>query len=157
MTVKNENVTQEANVADDISSISVVSEPDVPEVDVDANKLNALKAKLAAKQGTQMPPKIVEKKTRSIKVGVVGSGQAGSRLAEAFYNIGYDAVVFNTAPQDLEPVKLPEGNKYLLQHGLGGAAKETELGKQAAELHRDAINELVSDKLGNCQVFFLCL
>ena len=35
------------------------------------------------------------KKDRSIVFGIVGSGQAGSRIAEAFYNAGYDAVAIN--------------------------------------------------------------
>lgn len=125
---------------------------------VESDKLSALKAKLAAKQtGNTMPLKIVEKRSRSIRFGVIGSGQAGSRLAETFHQLGYDAIAFNTASQDLEHINLPEDNKYLLQYGLGGAAKEMEIGRDAAETHRDAINELVHDKLSDAQVFMFCL
>jgi cell division GTPase FtsZ len=125
---------------------------------IESDKLSALKAKLAAKQTEDtMPLKIVEKKTRSIRFGVIGSGQAGSRLAETFHALGYDAVAFNTAPQDLEHIALPEDNKYLLQYGLGGAAKEMDIGREAAETHRDAINELIQDKLSDAQVFMFCL
>lgn len=129
--------------------------------------LQALKAKLAnkkeeidnkvTKEEVEMPIRMVEKKTRSIKFGVVGSGQAGSRLAETFYNAGYTAVVFNTASQDLEHIKIPDSNKYLLQYGLGGAAKDLEIGRAAAEMHKDAINELVSSKLDDCQALLFCL
>ncbi|HVI43047.1 MAG TPA: hypothetical protein VM577_20765, partial [Anaerovoracaceae bacterium] len=139
-----------SNIIDDVSS-QVISNNE------EADKLTALKAKLAAKQKENMPPKIVEKKSRSLRFGVVGSGQAGSRLAETFYNLGYDAVVFNTAPQDLEHIKIPDANKFLLQHGLGGAAKEMEIGREAAESYKDAINELIQDKLAASQVFMLCL
>lgn len=152
MSVKTEDGTakiQEVN--DDISS-SIISTNDEDE------KMAALKAKLAAKQKeNKMPPRIVEKKTRSIKIGVVGSGQAGSRLAETFASLGYDAVVFNTAPQDLEHIKLPDANKFLLQHGLGGAAKEMEIGREAAEAYKDDINALIQDKLSDSQIFMLCL
>ena len=147
MSVKTDNAQIEGeNIIDDISDKSVVEEDPV---------LAALKAKLAKKEA--MPIKIVEKKTRSIKFGVVGSGQAGARLASTFYFAGYDAIAFNTASQDLEHIKLPEENKYLLQYGLGGAAKEMDIGREAAETHRDAINELIQSKLANCQVFMLCL
>lgn len=146
MSVKKETVTTENNVVDDISNS-----------DVNQDKLDALRAKLSKKQEKETATKTVEKKTRSIRLGVVGSGQAGSRLAESMFNLGYDAVAFNTAPQDLDPIKLPEANKLLLQYGLGGAAKETEIGKAAAETHRDAIYNLVADKLSDAQVFLLCL
>lgn len=145
MNVKTENVETEVKIIDDLENSA-------------SDKMALLKAKLAAKQKeTEMPVKIVEKKTRSIRLGVVGSGQAGSRLAETFYNLGYDTVVFNTAPQDLEHIKLPDSHKYLLEYGLGGAAKEMEIGREAAEAHKEAINELIQDKLSSAQVHLLCL
>ncbi len=104
-----------------------------------------------------MTIKILDKKTKSIRLGIIGSGQGGSRLCETWYSQGYDAIAFNTAPQDLEHIKLPEANKYLLEYGLGGAAKDLEIGREAAETHRDAINALIHDKLSDAQVFVLCL
>lgn len=151
MTVNTENkATENENVVNDLSEEAVVS----TEVE---DKLTALRSKMAAQKGAEMPPRIVEKKTHSIKFGIVGTGQAGSRLAETFYKLGYNAVVFNTASQDLEHIKLPESNKYLLQYGLGGAAKDLDIGKAAAEAHRDSINELVHEKLSDTQVIILCL
>lgn len=152
MTVKTENVELTSTVVDDAFKAEDAVDP-----------LAALKAKLAAKEATttvkkdEVPVKIVAKKTRSIKFGVVGSGQAGSRLAETFFKSGYDAVVFNTATQDLEHIEMPDANKFLLDYGLGGAAKDLEVGRAAAELHRDAIAELVETKLGDTQALMLCL
>lgn len=80
-----------------------------------------------------------------------------SHLAENFHNVGYDAIAFNTAPQDLDPIKLPADNKFLLKYGMGGAAKEIEIGKAAAEAYRENIYELVSEKLGTCDMLVLCL
>lgn len=80
-----------------------------------------------------------------------------SRLAEAFYKQGYDAVVVNTAMQDLKFIDIPDANKLLLEYGLGGAAKELEIGKAAAESFRGEISNLVADKLGNAKVNVLCL
>jgi cell division GTPase FtsZ len=145
---------QKEQVVDDVSNAEVKSEEAI-----DANKLAALKAKSQAKQqeGARMAAKIVSKKDRSIVLGVLGSGQAGSRIAEAFYKLGYDAVAINTAIQDLKFIDIPDSNKLLLEYGLGGAAKEIEIGRAAAEAHKGEILQLIHDKLQFSQVNVLCL
>ncbi len=145
--------TQPENVVDDVSTIEVKKE-ETPDPAI----LAALKAKSQAKQQeNKMAAKIVSRKERSLVLGVLGSGQAGSRLAEAFYKLGYDAAVVNTAMQDLKFIDIPDSNKLLLEYGLGGAAKETEIGKAAAEQHRGEIAQLVAEKLSGSQVNVLCL
>ena len=138
----------------------MVSEPVQPVVDDD--KLAALKAQMAATQGKivveepQMPPRIIEKKSRTLNLGIIGSGQAGSRLAESFHNLGYEAVVFNTAPQDLEHIKIPEANKVLLDYGLGGASKDPQIGHEAAQMHKELIRVSIRDRLAGAQVYVFC-
>lgn len=151
------SVEEKANkevLTDDVSN-TVVKASD----EVDPAVLAALKAKSQAKQQqeSKMAAKIVSKRERSIALGVLGSGQAGSRLAEAFYKLGYDAVAMNTAMQDLKHIDIPDANKLLLEYGLGGAAKEIEIGKAAAESHRGEILQLINEKLQNSQVNVLCL
>lgn len=125
---------------------------------LDMSKLAALKAKGQAKQEEKkMASKIVAKKERSLVMGVLGSGQAGSRIAEAFYKLGYDAVVVNTAAQDLKFIEVPDSSKLLLEYGVGGASKELSIGAAAAEAHKEAIAELVHNKLGHTQVNLLSL
>lgn len=144
---------QKEEVVDDVSNAEVKASEAV-----DAAKLAALKAKSQAKQQeSKMAAKIVSGKERSLVLGVLGSGQAGSRLAEAFYKLGYDSVAVNTAMQDLKFIDIPDSNKLLLEYGLGGAAKEVEIGKAAAESHRGEIMQLVNDKLATSQVNLLCL
>src|SRR5580692_3710169 len=111
-------------------------EDDVTEVQpvINADKLAELRAK-AKQQENKMAARIVSKKDRSLALGILGSGQAGSRLAEAFHKLGYDAIAVNTAMQDLKFIDIPDSNKLLLEYGLGGAAKEVEIGKAAAESH----------------------
>lgn len=148
MTVKNEKITMEKEeLVDDITNT---------EEQLDNDKLSTLKAKMAAKSGENMPPKIVQKKTRSIKVGVVGSGQAGSRLSETFYKLGHDAVCINTATQDLEYIEMPDANKLLLDFGLGGAGKDLSIGHQAAETYQDSIRTLVNKRLSDAQLLLFC-
>lgn len=134
----------------------MTKESEVSQVSLD--KLAALKMKSQTKQQeNKVAAKIVSKKERSLVLGVLGSGQAGSRIAEAFYKLGYDAVVINTAMQDLKYIDIPDSNKLLLEYGLGGAAKEIEIGRTAAESHRGEILQLVNDKLSSAQVNVLCL
>lgn len=163
MGVKTENVVGQAeNIVDDVSNESVKTEDAVSE-----DTMAALKAKLAKKnkveenikaalekvEGEKMPVVIVEKKKRSLNIGVIGSGQAGSRIAEALYSLNYSAIAINTASQDLEHIKIPEDNKLLLNYGIGGASKELQIGHDALETNRDAVAELISDKLGDAQIY----
>jgi cell division GTPase FtsZ len=117
------------------------------------DELELLKQKL----GKKMPVTIVETRKRSMNFGIVGTGQAGSRVAEKFHELGYETVVFNTAQQDLAHIKLPEERKLLLQYGLGGAAKELDIGREAAESHRNEINDLITKHLEDSHVNILCL
>lgn len=154
MTVKNEKVEkQQEEITDDIS------DKEVEESGVDPDKLAELKAMMAKKHKTEkkMPARIIEKKRRSLNFGIVGSGQGGSRLSSAFYKLGYKAVAFNTAPQDLEQIDLPNDCKYLLEYGIGGAAKDVEMGHDAAEAHREGIANVVADHLGDAEILILCL
>ena len=56
-------------------------------------------------------------------------------------------MAINTAMQDLKFIDIPDSNKLLLEYGLGGAAKEIEIGRAAAESHRGEILQLVNEKM----------
>lgn len=142
--IKTENITQDNKIIDDVSE------------ELNQGTLQQLKEKLAKKKEKDMTINIVAPVKRSIKFGVIGTGQAGTRLAEQYYSLGYPAVAFNTAPQDLEHIRMPEENKYLLEYSLGGAAKDLEIGREAAEQHKEAIYALVTEKLEEAQAFILC-
>ncbi len=152
------SVTELGKPEEVVDDLPVIEVPQVGTAQMDENKLAALKAKSQAKLTEQkMAAKILAKRDRSLVFGVIGSGQAGSRLAEAFYKLGYDTVAVNTAMQDLKFIDIPDSNKLLMQHGLGGAAKELEIGRGAAEAHRGEIAQLVNEKLSTAQVNVLCL
>jgi cell division GTPase FtsZ len=108
------------------------------------------------KKETPVAP-VVVKKEKSVNFGFIGSGQAGSRLVEIAYKLGYDAVAINTAQQDLKFIDIPESNKLLLENTFGGAAKELSIGQQAAEKYRDQINDLVNTQLADSQIIVLAL
>lgn len=141
--------SEKEQVQDDLSSAKVET--------VEVSKLEALKLKMQAKeQEAKMPAKIVAQKVRSYSLGVVGTGQAGSRLAEAFYKEGYDAVAINTATQDLKHIEIPDSNKLVLEGGPGGASKSREVGRDLAIANADAISELLSQKIRDSHVNILC-
>jgi cell division GTPase FtsZ len=156
-----ENLPKEA-IMDDLSNAKPIDKAEAVKSsdEVDQKKMAELQAQLKAKQAKpeekKMATKIVAKKERSIAFGFLGSGHAGSRLVESAHKLGYDAVVVNTAMQDLKFIDIPDSSKLLLDNGVGGAAKELEIGKVAAESHRGEILQLVNDKLANSQVNVLC-
>lgn len=152
-----ETLTTESVIDDVFENQSSVDTEN--QLQLDQDKLAMLKNKLKLKQESKEPEmmKIVEKRNRSINFGVVGSGQCGSRIAEKFYELGYAAIAINTATTDLENIKVPDANKLLLSYGLGGAAKDLNIGNEAAVLHKDSINELVNLRLSNTQVLVLAL
>tara|TARA_Y100000310_G_C20666537_1_gene807817 strand:+ start:1251 stop:2411 length:1161 start_codon:yes stop_codon:yes gene_type:complete len=70
----------------------------------------------------------------SIEVALIGSGQGGSRIAEAFYKQGYlKTIVVNTAQHDLHHVELPDKHKIHMNHRAEGAGKNMSAGAEAAE------------------------
>lgn len=99
----------------------------------------------------QLDPEILKKlkqvklRDRSLNFGVVGLGQAGSRVSETCAKFGYEACAFNTATQDLEHIELPNEKKIYLPFALGGAGKELENGRQAVEQN----GEIVLEKLNS--------
>jgi cell division GTPase FtsZ len=95
---------------------------------------------LRAKRDKETAPAPAARRTdRSLNFGVVGLGQAGSRIAEVFHDLGYDACAINTATQDLEFIGMPEDRKLFLPFALGGAGKELDNGRQAVEQNAEAI------------------
>jgi len=159
MSTKSEKVKSDESLVDDVSDENI----EVSDDDLEQQKMEKLKAKLKAKEDSEkkteegtVPPKIVEPKKQSIRFGIIGSGQGGSRLAEVFYKLGYDSIAVNTASQDLQGIEMPDSNKLLLSYGLGGAGKELDIGYEAAEAHRAAINELVYNKLNDAELLVFC-
>ncbi len=84
-----------------------------------------------------------------IRWGVIGTGHAGSRIAEKFAQYGYPTCCINTARQDLDHIQLPEANKYLMDFALGGVGKDMRLGSQAIKLYRKQITSLVNATFGD--------
>lgn len=117
----------------------------------------ALIAKKKKDQGEEMKTAI-EKQYVSLKFGVIGSGQAGGRIAEVFYNYGYDACAMNTARQDLEFLDLPEDKKLFIgDESLGGAGRDLEFGLAAVEDNESEVIAFLEENMKNADVAVLAL
>lgn len=122
---------------------------------IDNKVLEELKEKLSQ----NVEKEVQEEKNKdqvSLKFGIVGCGHAGSRLAEAFYKLGYSAVALNTATQDLIHIEIPEENKLFMDIGLQGSAKDLNRGEEAAVTYREQIQDLIYKKLDTTQVLIIC-
>lgn len=132
----------------------------------DAMRTDDFSALLAKKRAEKESPQggaesitaAVMKKYVSLKFGVIGSGQAGGRIAEVFYKYGYDACVINTARQDLEFLDIPEDNKLFIgDEHLGGAGRDLEFGLAAAERNEDVIRAFFAKFLSNDDMLILAV
>lgn len=98
---------------------------------LDPSVLARLKSKKPKVEKEEEPvPELVEEQEVSINIGVLGVGQAGSRLAEQFHKLGYDVGVINTSAQDLKFVDVLPSQKLLLEGSLGGTGKDLDLGRE---------------------------
>ena len=89
--------------------------------------------------------KIGSKQHVSLRFGVVGSGQAGGRMAEVFHRFGYDACAINTAKQDLDTLSIPESRRMLIEYTISGSGKDIEIGL----LYRDWETDRKSTRLNS--------
>jgi len=84
----------------------------------------------------------------AVKFGIIGSGQAGDRLADAFWRIGYRRVcAINTTDQDFLGMSLPKERQFVMGATMG-AGKCPELGQQALEDNTEAVLNLMRHSFG---------
>ena len=93
----------------------------------------------------------------SIRYAFIGSGQAGGRLAEAFYNLDYKKVLcVNTAQHDLNTLKVPDEHKVHLDIGEQGAGKNMEKGENATQQYQQEIYDKMKRIFGNVDRVIVC-
>lgn len=95
--------------------------------------------------------------TSALKVAFLGVGQGGGRIAQAFHDLGYARVcALNTTDQDLAGLSMP--NKLVIGKNRGGAGKDPEQGKLAAEESFEEIMEALMNAFGSdAEQVFLCV
>lgn len=93
---------------------------------------------------------------KSIRFGVIGTGQCGNRLAEQFFQFGYNVVAMNTAQQDLQFIQIPDERKLHLPYALGGAGKDILVGQQAAYKNLPEIIKLLDASFKDVDQILIC-
>lgn len=110
----------------------------------------------------EIPMPVVEKKKEvkkdecdvAFKFAFIGAGQGGSRIAEAFYNLGYRKLAaINTAQQDLNTIKLDAK----LCIGDGGAGKDPAKAESLFNDKKEDVLDFVRDSFGeDIDRIFVC-
>jgi cell division GTPase FtsZ len=79
----------------------------------------------------------------------VGAGQAGSRMAEAFWKLGYRRICcVNTTSQDLARIQIPDDKKFVMDIGEGGAGKDPSKGAKAITQYYEDVYDLMRRSFG---------
>jgi len=93
----------------------------------------------------------------SIRLGVIGVGQAGSRIAQEFGKLGYHSYAINTSKQDLEYIDIPENKKLLLEGSLGGTGKDLDLGRDIFDQNTEILNNFVEEVVSGNDMLYLAV
>ena len=156
---KNINKIKQENkkLADELSAFTPAIQK---ENKMDPEILKNLKSKLETKvedHKEEPMPDIIATQDVSIQMAIIGVGQAGSRIAEVFYALGYDVGVINTSAQDLKFINVLDTNKLLLDGTLGGTGKDLDLGREIFSSHKDEIIDFVSPIINGNDMIYLAV
>lgn len=127
---------------------SITSMFDVPEVD-----------EVAVKSAQESEEGIKDEAEGAITYAFIGSGQGGSRIAEAFYNFGYKkCLIVNTAEHDLKGINVPEDQKLLMKlDEIAGAGKNMLRGAEAAKKYEQDVYSKIKKIFGKCDRIIVCI
>ena len=109
--------------------------------------LDAL-AKFKAPTVEIAPDKNPDEFMSAIPVAIVGVGQAGGRIADAAWELGFRRVVaINTSREDLGALRhVPSGNRFV--YGSGGSGKDPSRGRKQFDDAAGAIYDFLASRLG---------
>ena len=103
---------------------------------------------------------IEDKAGGALSYAIVGAGQGGGRMAKAFFDLGYTkTIAVNTARSDLNGLKLPEDQKFLVdEHGEQGAGKDQAKAAAAIEQKEQEVFNKFREIFGtNVDRILICL
>ena len=130
-----EETVEEAPEDDMVDMGGMIDMPDIMMPDEDYEDAGAIEDDVKAKG--------------AFKWAFIGTGQAGSRMVESLYNLGYKRVCcINTTKQDLVNIKIPEENKFLMEMEDSGTAKNPEVGAKAIKEYREDVYDLMRKSWG---------
>jgi len=151
--VKKESDSREVSVETNDDFESALNE-DQSEKD----KMAELREKLKRKKADESKSSSEEEEMEvSIRLGVIGVGQAGSRVSQEFGKLGYHSYAINTSKQDLEFIDIPSHKKLLLEGSLGGTGKDLDLGRDIFAANEDILVDFVEDVVSGNDMLYLAV
>lgn len=96
---------------------------------------------------------------RALKIGLIGVGGAGNKIADTFAEAGYDVMAINLTDVDFAHLKnIPndEFSRIQLLTTSGGAGKKPEIGAQAISEYSNELLKKISRKFNNKEFIFVC-
>jgi len=95
---------------------------------------------------------------RTLDIGIIGVGGAGNKIADAFAEVGYDAMVINLTDRDfahLKNIPQDEYSRVELVVGAGGAGKNPAVGAQAIKEYSNVLLKKIQRKFNNKEFIFV--
>lgn len=95
---------------------------------------------------------------RTLDIGIIGVGGAGNKIADAFAEVGYDAMVVNLTDRDFAHLKnIPQDDysRVELVVGAGGAGKNPDVGAQAIREYANTLLKKIQRKFNNKEFIFV--
>lgn len=90
-----------------------------------------------------------DQKKTAIKFGFIGLGQAGGKIANEFFRLGYRRILaVNTASNDLSGLEIPKKRQLILGDG-SGAGKNPAVGAEAVKRQREDVLSLMKRSFGD--------
>ena len=77
------------------------------------------------------------------KIGFVGVGEGGSRIAQSFSVKNYSACLINTAKSDSDSLALKKSAKLVLDSVIAGAGKDPKVGEEIFSANQELISEFL--------------
>lgn len=150
--VKEENEVLPTEMKESII-IEPIEEKQMTDVDFDLDELEE------AAEAAEEAAAIEDESGGSVVFGVIGAGQAGGRLAESFYSLGYKkCLAVNTSEHDLDGLTLlPENQKVVMKgDSSGGAGKDMRKGEAAADKAQQEIYDRLQILFGSVNRILVC-
>ena len=91
----------------------------------------------------------------SLKIGIIGAGQCGGRIAESFYRLGYTkSISINTTAQDTNII--PNKMIFNIPNKPGGAGKNMNEASDAFKDYKDKLYNGMTEIFGKVDHIFVC-
>ncbi len=125
---------------------------DIPNVDLEEFE-DAVEEK--QQQELESEEEIKDEAGGSLKLGIIGAGQCGGRIGEAFWQLGYKkAISINTTEQDKN--NIPTKIILSVPGKHGGAGKDMEVALDSFDSNKDEVFNTMQTTFGQVDYIFVC-